>query len=242
MRGKINGVRICSLNDRQAAAPALTLMLGLSLLFSASDAGAGENTEAGKDSAKQTAPASDSSQANAEKDKSKGAADRQEVLEPGRFFGMASFGYAAARAKPEIMEKLFCYCGCDLTDKHQTLLDCFTSMHGVDCHICQEEAILAVKMDREGASMADIQKAVDEKYAHEYPFEQDTPNYRQYKNSRLYIQKSAGEAKDSAASAEKPPTKNPTLKPGAKVSNCCQGKDEKKEKHEKNDKGNSNNK
>lgn len=153
----------------------------------------------------------------------KAAAGRQEVLEPGQFFGMASFGYASAKAHPEIMEKLFCYCGCDLTDKHNTLLDCFTSMHGVDCHICQEEAILALKMNKDGASMADIQKAVDEKYSHEYPFEQDTPNYRKYKDSRLYIKKAAGgQAAGPEAPNEPPATAHPTIKPGKTVSKCCE--------------------
>ena len=150
------------------------------------------------------------------------------MLEPGQFFGLASLGYASAKADPEIMEKLFCYCGCDLTDKHFTLLDCFTSMHGVDCHICQEEAILALKMRKDGASMADIQKAVDEKYAHDYPFEQDTPNYRHYKDSRIYIKKTDAKSDGSAAADAQPATTNPTLKPGKAVSKCCAGKEGKK--------------
>ncbi|MBX9720408.1 MAG: hypothetical protein K2X81_03340, partial [Candidatus Obscuribacterales bacterium] len=53
----------------------------------------------------------------------KTAETRKDVLEPGQFFGLASFGYASAKACPEVMEKLFCYCGCDLTDSHNSLLD-----------------------------------------------------------------------------------------------------------------------
>ena len=62
------------------------------------------------------------------------------VLDPNKYFGKAKLGYAAAQLCPEICAKLFCYCGCDETDEHDTLLDCFTTDHGVDCHICQEEA------------------------------------------------------------------------------------------------------
>src|SRR5437016_679078 len=61
------------------------------------------------------------------------------VLEPGKFFGEAAMGYASAQAAPQVMSKLFCYCGCDTTDGHSALIDCYTSMHGQDCHICQEE-------------------------------------------------------------------------------------------------------
>jgi hypothetical protein len=167
----------------------------------------------------------------------KAAPARQEVLEPGQFFGLASFGYASAKAKPEIMEKLFCYCGCDLTDKHTNLLDCFTSMHGVDCHICQEEAILALKMHKEGATMTEIQKAVDEKYSHEYPFEQDTPNYRKYKESRLYLKDAGKQAGGPESPDNKPATTSPTLKPGKKVSKCCEGKEHESADGEKPGKG-----
>ena len=79
------------------------------------------------------------------------------VLDPNKFFGHAKSGYAAAQLCPEICAKLFCYCGCDMTDDHDSLLDCFTTDHGVDCHICQEEALIALKMKREGKSMKQIQ-------------------------------------------------------------------------------------
>jgi hypothetical protein len=120
------------------------------------------------------------------------APTRKEVLDPSKFFGLASFGYAAAKTCPEVMEKLFCYCGCDLTDSHVSLLDCFTSIHGVDCHICQEEAILARKMNSDGSPIAEIQKSIDEKYSKDYPFEQDTPAYKNYKATHYGVGAGAG--------------------------------------------------
>lgn len=184
----------------------------------------------------------------AEKEEPKKASEAplKEVLEPSRFFGLAQFGYAAAKAAPAVMSKLFCYCGCDLTDSHNSLLDCFTSIHGVDCHICQEEAILAVKMHREGDDIATIQKAVDEKYAKDYPFEQDTAAYKLYKATHFNVKPGSGVTATpvkpgaEAAGPEDPDavvdtkTKTiPKLKPGKKIPKCCAEDHEKTSSSEK---------
>lgn len=136
------------------------------------------------------------------------APSRKEVLDPSKFFGLASFGYAAAKSCPEVMEKLFCYCGCDLTDSHVSLLDCFTSIHGVDCHICQEEAILARKMNSDGSPIAEIQKSIDEKYSKDYPFEQDTPAYKNYKATHYGV--GAGAGKEAGKDGKLGDTKSDT--------------------------------
>jgi hypothetical protein len=159
---------------------------------------------------------------------------RAQVLDPNQFFGMAMIGYAAAKAAPEVMENLFCYCGCDLTDSHISLLDCFTSIHGVDCSICQEEAQIALKLHKQGMPMPKIQRRIDEEFARQYPFEEDTPTYTKYKAKRLWIKsdaKSGGTKAESAPKSEPAATtgsgsdpKKPKLKPGAKAGNCCGGK------------------
>ena len=108
------------------------------------------------------------------------------VLDPNKFFGHAKSGYAAAQLCPEICAKLFCYCGCDMTDDHDSLLDCFTTDHGVDCHICQEEAHIALKMKREGKSMKQIQQAIDIMFEKEYPFDEPTAVIQKYRKNRLW--------------------------------------------------------
>ncbi len=108
------------------------------------------------------------------------------VLAPEQFFGVAAMGYAAAKAVPHVCHKLFCYCGCDITDAHTNLLDCFTNFHGADCHICQEEAMHALKMDRDEQPVSVIQKFIDETYASKYPFKEDSPAYKKYKATRLW--------------------------------------------------------
>lgn len=164
-------------------------------------------------------------------------ANLPEVLPPSQFFGKAQMGYAAARLCPEIIVKLFCYCGCDFTDDHHNLLDCFATDHGADCHICQEAAILALKMKRNDKPLADIQKAVDQKWEKEYPFMEPSPALKKYRASRLW--KPAGSSTSSKAagaptgqqakqSDKKTPGKTtasgtPKVKPGSKGS-CCGGK------------------
>lgn len=164
-------------------------------------------------------------------------AERKPVLDPSQFHGLAAFGYAAAKAAPEVMEKIFCYCGCDLTDNHLSLLDCFTSIHGVDCHICQEEALLAHKMSKDSTPIKEIQRIIDEKYASQYPFESDTPTYKKYKATRLYKPADSGTAPvtfgTQVAGPDAPDDQNantkPKLKPGKEAGKCCSGGDHKDE-------------
>lgn len=108
------------------------------------------------------------------------------VLPPSNFFGKAKTGYQAAKESPDVCGSLFCYCGCDLTDDHNTLLDCFTSDHGVDCHICQEEALVGLKMKKQGKSLGEIQKAIDIIYEKEYPFDDVSPYLKEYRKERLW--------------------------------------------------------
>jgi hypothetical protein len=138
-------------------------------------------TEAKKDGSKESSKESSKEGKDASKE-----AKLAPVLDPNKYFGKAKLGYAAAQLCPEICAKLFCYCGCDETDEHDTLLDCFTTDHGVDCHICQEEALIALKMKRDGKSLAEIQQAVDKAFEKQYPFDEVSAKFQKYKDSRLY--------------------------------------------------------
>jgi hypothetical protein len=133
------------------------------------------------------------------------------VLDPNKFFGHAKSGYAAAQLCPEICAKLFCYCGCDMTDDHDSLLDCFTTDHGVDCHICQEEALIALKMKREGKSMKQIQQAIDIMFEKEYPFDEPTAVIQKYRKNRLWqpgTVKTLDKSGSAAAKSSPTPTGN----------------------------------
>jgi len=114
------------------------------------------------------------------------AVEAKEVIAPEKFSGAVAEGYKAAQRAKDVCSKLFCYCGCDLTDEHTSLLDCFTSMHGIDCAICQEEAIIACGMKEQGKTLAQIQKAIDEKFSAQYPWDEASPTFENYlKNIRV---------------------------------------------------------
>ncbi|HEY9733274.1 MAG TPA: CYCXC family (seleno)protein [Drouetiella sp.] len=132
------------------------------------------------------------------------------VLPAGKFFGQAAVGYQAAQTCPEVIAKLFCYCGCDMTDKHSSLLDCFVTEHGADCQICTDEAVIAAQMKKDGKSIAEIQKAVDDKYSHEYPFQDASPALKKYREMITGVK---------ATNSDKP-TSN-ALKPGHTAGTCC---------------------
>ena len=131
------------------------------------------------------------------------------VLNPEKYFGKAKLGYLPAQRCPEICAKLFCYCGCDVTDEHGSLLDCFTSDHGVDCYICQEEALVALQMKKEGKSLAEIQKVIDQSYEKQYPFDA-TEILLKYRRERLWQPQT-----EKPSSQGKAPGNKETKKSGA---------------------------
>src|SRR5207248_537231 len=104
------------------------------------------------------------------------------VLAPEKFSYPMRMGYAAAQQQPELMSKLFCYCGCDHQDHHTSLLDCYLSTHGAYCAICLEEAITAKQQKLAGASLLSIQKQVDDRFAKYYPYAKTpTPQLVKYR-------------------------------------------------------------
>lgn len=148
-----------------------------------------------------------------------------EVLNPEQFSDptqiLVKKGYAAAKAIPDICAKIFCFCGCDITDKHSSLLDCFTSDHGVGCPICIEEALIAQSMHKKGKSICEIQYAIDRRYEKQYPFDSPSENLKKYRSERLWD----ADKKTTQSQSEKN-GQSPQLKKNKKSGNCCGGSDE----------------
>jgi hypothetical protein len=57
--------------------------------------------------------------------------------------------YALAAKVKLTLYQVPCYCPCDKLKGHTSLLDCFTSKHGAQCRICQQEAIFCYLRRRE---------------------------------------------------------------------------------------------
>ena len=88
------------------------------------------------------------------------------TLDPKNFQGDVRKAYEAAERNPALLAQLHCYCGCDVTDGHKNLLDCFRDTHGSTCAICCGEARDAEKMATSGMPIEQIRDALRARYAH----------------------------------------------------------------------------
>jgi hypothetical protein len=50
---------------------------------------------------------------------------------PELFAGKVAKVYRIAQEVPELLERMPCYCGCYVSDRHQNNLDCYTDRHSV---------------------------------------------------------------------------------------------------------------
>jgi hypothetical protein len=51
------------------------------------------------------------------------------TLDPARFVGKAAVTHQIARDIPDVLDQLYCYCQCDKSVGHKSLLSCYTDGH-----------------------------------------------------------------------------------------------------------------
>lgn len=68
--------------------------------------------------------------------------------------------YSAAKRIPKVLAQQPCYCHCDRSMGHRSLLDCFAGKHGSDCDICVKEALFAMQEHRKGKSAEQIRTEI----------------------------------------------------------------------------------
>lgn len=66
----------------------------------------------------------------------------------------------AARVK-KILYQQPCYCHCDRSQGHKSLLDCFASKHGAGCGVCIREAVYSYEQSRQGKTAAQIRAGIE---------------------------------------------------------------------------------
>lgn len=66
----------------------------------------------------------------------------------------------AARAK-KVLYQQPCYCYCDRSQGHKSLLDCFASTHGSGCGVCIREAVYSYEQSRQGKTAAQIRAGIE---------------------------------------------------------------------------------
>jgi hypothetical protein len=82
------------------------------------------------------------------------------VLNPLMFIGRAREAYIVAQQNPGLLAQLWCYCGCDRTSGHRSLLDCYRDYHGANCAICSGEALEANQLFNQGSPVEQIREAL----------------------------------------------------------------------------------
>jgi hypothetical protein len=88
------------------------------------------------------------------------------TLNPDTFTGPARDAYRAVREIPVTIAQLPCYCHCDQSFGHKSLYSCFETDHAAHCAVCVQEALLALKLEREQKmSPAQIRDAIVAQYS-----------------------------------------------------------------------------
>jgi hypothetical protein len=87
------------------------------------------------------------------------------TLDPNQLVGEVKEAYLIAESDPALLAQLHCWCGCDRTDGHKNLLDCYRDTHGAHCSICTGEAIEAEKLAAQGMPVEKIRDALRDRFA-----------------------------------------------------------------------------
>lgn len=83
------------------------------------------------------------------------------TMEPSVFQDVQTFNaYLVAGRAKKILYQQPCYCHCDRSQGHGSLLDCFVSRHGSGCDICQKEDFYAYEQWHKGKTAAQIRENI----------------------------------------------------------------------------------
>src|ERR1700688_3178127 len=73
---------------------------------------------------------------------------------------LAQNAYALAAHVKKVLYQEPCYCHCDRSQGHESLLDCFVSKHGAGCGICVREDLYSYEQTRKGKTPAQIRAGI----------------------------------------------------------------------------------
>ncbi|MGB8493852.1 MAG: CYCXC family (seleno)protein [Candidatus Acidiferrum sp.] len=83
------------------------------------------------------------------------------TMEPSLFTDKLIFNaYVVAGRVKKVLYQQPCYCHCDRSQGHGSLLDCFVSRHGSGCDICMKEAFYSYEQTRRGKKPEQIREGI----------------------------------------------------------------------------------
>ncbi len=85
-----------------------------------------------------------------------------ETLSPSQFANVVvQNAYILAAHIRKVLYQQPCYCHCDRSQGHTSLLDCFASKHGAGCGVCMREAIYSYEQSNKGKTAAQIRAGIE---------------------------------------------------------------------------------
>jgi hypothetical protein len=85
-----------------------------------------------------------------------------ETLSPSQFPNVVvQNAYTLAARVKRILYQQPCYCHCDRSQGHKSLLDCFAGTHGSGCGVCLREAIYSYEQSRKGKTAEQIRAGIE---------------------------------------------------------------------------------
>lgn len=85
-----------------------------------------------------------------------------ETLSPSLFPDpVAQNAYTLAARVKKVLYQQPCYCHCDRSQGHGSLLDCFTGHHAAVCGTCEREAFYSYEQTQKGKTPAQIREAIE---------------------------------------------------------------------------------
>jgi Protein of unknown function with PCYCGC motif len=85
-----------------------------------------------------------------------------DTLSPSQFTSVVvQNAYILAARVKRILYQQPCYCHCDRSQGHTSLLDCFASKHGSGCDVCMREAIYSYEQSHKGKTATQIRAGIE---------------------------------------------------------------------------------
>jgi hypothetical protein len=69
--------------------------------------------------------------------------------------------YALAARVRKVLYQQPCYCHCDRSQGHGSLLDCFAGKHAAECGVCIREGLYSYEQTRKGRTAAQIREGIE---------------------------------------------------------------------------------
>jgi hypothetical protein len=90
------------------------------------------------------------------------AGELPSTMEPSLFSDKQIFNaYVVAGRVKKVLYQQPCYCHCDRSSGHGSLLDCFVSRHGSGCDVCMKEAFYSYEQTRKSKTPVQIREAIE---------------------------------------------------------------------------------